>query len=125
MLGNRSLLAFIPTTDLDRARTFYADVLGLDVVEETPYAVVVDAGGTTLRLTLVDGLQPQPFTIAGWEVPDIQATIEELARGGVSFVRYGGMEQDQRGVWSTPNGDQVAWFLDPDGNTLSLTTFAT
>ena len=117
-------MAFIPVTELAGARAFYEGVLGLRVTDENPYALVVDAGGTMLRLTKVDALQPQPFTMAGWAVADIGHVIDELVDRGVAFVRYDGMEQDERAVWSTPNGDQIAWFRDPDGNTLSLTCFA-
>ena len=65
MLGDRPLMAFIPVSDLSAARSFYEDVLGLRVSDEDPYAVVLDAGGTMLRLAQVDGLRPQPFTVAG------------------------------------------------------------
>jgi catechol 2,3-dioxygenase-like lactoylglutathione lyase family enzyme len=117
-------MAFIPVVDLQVARSFYADGLGLRVAEEDTYAVVLDAGGTMLRLTKVDALRPQPFTIAGWEVSDIEASIETLEARGIALLRHEGIDQDERGIWSTPGGDQVAWFADPDGNTLSLTRFA-
>jgi hypothetical protein len=77
-----------------------------------------------LRLSRVDDLQPQPFTIAGWLVLDMGESIGTLAARGVIFIQYEGMDQDAMGIWSTPGGDQVAWFKDPDGNTLSLTCFA-
>jgi catechol 2,3-dioxygenase-like lactoylglutathione lyase family enzyme len=124
VLGDRPLMAFVPVGDLRAARSFYGELLGLRVTEESPYAVVLDAGGTMLRLTPVDGLRPQPFTIAGWVVPDMEASIERLAGRGVGFIRYEGMDQDAKGVWTTPGGDRIAWFKDPDGNTLSLTCFA-
>lgn len=57
----------------------------------------------------------------GWTVPDIDATIRELAGAGVTFVRYDGMAQDDLGVWTAPSGARVAWFRDPDSNTLSIT----
>jgi catechol 2,3-dioxygenase-like lactoylglutathione lyase family enzyme len=124
VLGDRPLTAFIPVRNLRAAQSFYGDVLGLPVREEGPYAVVLDAGGTMLRLAQVDDLQPQPFTIAGWQVPDMGTSIDSLESRGVECIRYEGMDQDERGIWSTPGGDQVAWFNDPDGNTLSLTCFA-
>jgi catechol 2,3-dioxygenase-like lactoylglutathione lyase family enzyme len=124
MLGSSDLIAFVPVSDLGRARSFYSDTLGLRVVEESPYALSVDVNGRMLRLTMVPELRPQPFTIAGWHVHDITASIEALGRAGVRFTRYDGMEQDELGIWTTPGGDQVAWFADPDGNTLSLTQFA-
>ena len=124
MLGNCPLMAFIPVSNLSAAQTFYGDVLGLPIKEAGPYAVVLDAGGTILRLAQVDDLQPQPFTIAGWQVTDIGKSVDSLESRGIECTRYEGMDQDGRGIWSTPGGDQVAWFNDPDGNTLSLTCFA-
>ncbi len=76
VLGERSLTAFIPVRDLREAQSFYGEVLGLRVTGESPYAVVLDAGGTMLRLAQVEDLQPQPFTIAGWTVPDIEQSID-------------------------------------------------
>ncbi len=124
MVGGAPLIAFIPVSDLARARTFYESTLGLSVREESPYALVLDAMGTMLRLTPVSELRVQPYTIAGWQVPDVGTVIDYLSALGVAFIRYEGMDQDDRGIWTTPGGDQVAWFRDPDGNTLSLTTFA-
>ena len=124
MLGNAPLIAFIPVTDVGVAREFYESTLGLSVMEESPFALVVDANGIKLRITPVPDLQPQPFTIAGWEVPNIDAAVDALVARGVTFNRYEGMGQRANGVWASPDGDLVAWFADPDGNTLSLTTFA-
>lgn len=117
-------MAFIPVGDLAAARTFYTEQLGLRVTGENPYAVALDAGGTMVRLTPVPDPQPQPFTIAGWQVPDIGDAVDALAAVGIGCIRYEGMEQDAKGVWATPAGDHVAWFKDPAGNTLSLTSFA-
>jgi catechol 2,3-dioxygenase-like lactoylglutathione lyase family enzyme len=124
MLAGSDVIAFVSTTDLARARAFYADVLGLAFVEDSPFACVFDAHGTMLRVTAVVDLTPAPFTVLGWRVGDIAAAVESLTSRGVVFSRYDGMGQDDLGVWSTPGGDQVAWFTDPDGNTLSLTQFA-
>ena len=64
-----------------------------------------------------------PYTVLGWTVPDIRATIADLTRRGIEFERFDGVEQDELGVWSAPGGALVAWFKDPDANTLSLTQF--
>jgi catechol 2,3-dioxygenase-like lactoylglutathione lyase family enzyme len=122
VLADASFVAFIPVHDLTAARRFYVDTLGLILRDENPFAVVVDAHGTVLRLTQVSDLRPQPFTIAGWEVPDIEKEVDSLVSSGVTINHYDGMDQDARGIWTTPGGDLVAWFVDPDGNTLSLTT---
>lgn len=122
MLGRAPFVAFIPVRDLVVARRFYEETLGLRVTGETRYAIVLTAGGTRVRLTQVDDLHSQPFTIAGWEVPDIAAAVGAPAARGIAFVRDDGMSQDADGVCVTPGGDFVAWFMDPDGNTLSLTS---
>jgi catechol 2,3-dioxygenase-like lactoylglutathione lyase family enzyme len=125
MLRGATYVAFIPVTDVPAATSFYADTLGLQVTDENPYAVVLDAAGTMLRLTKVETLSPQPFTIAGWKVADMATSVASLRGRGVDFLRFDGMEQDETGVWVAPGGDCVAWFKDPDGNTLSITSFAT
>jgi len=121
VLTDAPLVAFVATTDLARSHTFYADVLRLRHVKATPFANVYDAGGTTLRITLVDRVAGAPYTVLGWTVPDTAATADELARRGVTFKRYEGLHQDAAGVWTAPGGARIAWFCDPDGNVLSLT----
>ncbi len=118
------MVAFAPTRDLEAARRFYEGVLGLTLVAMTPIAAVLDANGTTVRVTLVDELTPAPYTILGWEVPDVHATARALASRGVAFERFDGLDQDDDGVWTAPSGDQVAWFKDPEGSTLSVTELA-
>ena len=123
MLATRDVIAFAPTTDLARARTFYEEALGLPVVEENAYACVFDAHGTMLRITAVAEVAHPGYTVLGWRVADISEAVSRLETGGVAVARYDGMEQDAHGVWTAPNGDRVAWFNDPDGNVLSLTEF--
>lgn len=124
MLGDAPFVGFVPVRDVATARPFYEQVLGLGVLEETPFALVLDAHGVMLRVTPVgEDLSVQPFTIAGWAVPDIAESVRGLTGRGVVFTRYPGMEQDDLGIWASPSGARVAWFTDPDGNTLSLTQF--
>ena len=122
-LGGESLVAFVATTDLARAEAFYRDVLGLRHQGTNPFASVFDANGTMLRVTLVDERAQAGYTVLGWRVDDIAATIAELTGRGVEFHRYEGMGQDGLGVWTAPDGARIAWFSDPDGNTLSLSQF--
>jgi len=124
MLSEARLIAFAPSTDLDRSRAFYVGILGLREDGANPYACVLSAAGVQLRITLVEQLRPQPFTILGWQVPDARDAVLALDREGVQVVRYEGMDQDADGIWTTPAGDRVAWVRDPDGNTLSVTEFA-
>ena len=121
MLGSRDLTVLVGTARFDEARTFYQETLGLALVSQDPFAAVFDANGTTLRLSRVEELTPQPFAVLGWSVPDIEAAVDALKARGVELERYPGMEQDERGLWQAPGGPRIAWFRDPDGNTLSLT----
>ena len=121
MLDDCEVIAFTQTTEPDRAKTFYRDVLGLKFQQDTPFALVFQAGGITLRVQKVREFSPLPFTALGWRVRDMSAAVSELSQRGVVFERFSGMPQDDAGVWTTPDGAKVAWFKDPDGNVLSLT----
>ena len=121
MLESAELVAFVPAADLGRARHFYETVLGLTCVDATAVACVFDSGGTTLRLTLVADFSPAAYTVVGWAVPDLGATVQRITEQSVVMERYPGIDQDERGIWTTPGGDLVVWFKDPEGNTLSLT----
>jgi catechol 2,3-dioxygenase-like lactoylglutathione lyase family enzyme len=125
ILGGSKVVAFAPVTDAALARAFYEDVLGLRLVEDQkPFALVFDANGTMLRVTLVGKLTPQPFTVLGWEVEQIETTVERLVSAGVEFLRFPGLNDgDPLGIWTAPGGARIAWFKDPDGNVLSLTQF--
>jgi catechol 2,3-dioxygenase-like lactoylglutathione lyase family enzyme len=120
MLGKNRLVAFAATTDAKRARHFYGEVLGLRVVSDDAYALVCDANGAPLRIQKVASFRAQGFTVLGWEVQDIDATVDGLVERGVAFERFEGMDQDERAIWSAPSGARVAWFKDPDGNVLSV-----
>lgn len=121
MLDRSRLVTFVATTDGKRARRFYGETLGLRIVHDDPYALVCEANGSPLRIQKVESFRAQGFTVLGWEVGDIAATVDGLAERGVTFERFGGMDQDARGIWKSPSGARVAWFKDPDGNVLSLT----
>jgi catechol 2,3-dioxygenase-like lactoylglutathione lyase family enzyme len=114
-------VGFVPSTDLARSRAFYAGVLGLPVLSEDSFALVVRLATLNVRVTAVGpSYHVQPFTILGWQVEDIRAEIRELTANGVQFLDIDGIDQDEDGVWAAPGGTLVAWFKDPDGNTLSL-----
>jgi catechol 2,3-dioxygenase-like lactoylglutathione lyase family enzyme len=113
-------VGFVGVTDLDAAQRFYGDALGLVLQDARPFALVADTGASQLRITLVDEVRAAPYTVLGWAVDDLEAEIDRLVGNGVRFTRYDGMEQDERGIWTSPSGARIAWFLDPDGNNLSL-----
>jgi catechol 2,3-dioxygenase-like lactoylglutathione lyase family enzyme len=120
MLQQGTLIAFLATTSAERARRFYSEVLGLELLSEDEFALAFDAGGTMLRIQKVEKFAPQPFTALGWAVSDIKDAAGKLAKSGVNFERYSFLEQDALGIWQAPSGTKVAWFKDPDGNLLSV-----
>jgi catechol 2,3-dioxygenase-like lactoylglutathione lyase family enzyme len=119
-LDRATLVGFVGVTDMERAHAFYGGALGLPLVESSGFANVYDAGGTRLRVTRVDEPACAGYTVLGWIVSDIDGTIGALEERGVAFERFPGMEQDERGAWTAPDGGRIAWFRDPDGNILSL-----
>ncbi len=123
LLGSCKIVAFAATRDAARARAFYGDTLGLPLVGDDSHALVFDAHGTMLRVTRVREVAVAPYTVLGWDVPDIVAAARALEAAGVKFERYAGLDQDQLGIWMSPSGARVAWFKDPDGNVLSITQF--
>lgn len=121
MLGDKKLKAFISTVEPEKAKEFYVNVLGLKLLSEDHYGMEFYSNGTLLRISTVNKLTPQPFTILGWNVENLPSVIGSLSRLGVIFEKYNFIEQDDFGIWTAPGGVKVAWFKDPDGNLLSLT----
>jgi catechol 2,3-dioxygenase-like lactoylglutathione lyase family enzyme len=120
MLTNSTPIAFVATADAEAAVVFYRDVLGLTFVADDPFALVFDLNGTMLRIFKVETVTPLEYTALGWEVDDIEAMVRGLGDKGVKFEGYEQLEQDDLGIWTSPSA-RIAWFKDPDGNTLSLT----
>ena len=125
MFGSNDLVAFVLTNDAARAKKFYGETLGLRFVSQDDFAVVFDAHGTMLRVSITANHTPAPHTIIGWQVPDIAAATAELAKAGIALERYSFLAQDETGVWNAPDGAaKVGWFKDPDGNVLSISQHA-
>ena len=123
-LSKYNIIGFLTIVDVARAKEFYRDKLGLRLLsEEPPFALVFDATGTMLRVTRVQEVAAAKYTVLGWRVRDIVQTAKGLQKVHVTLERYPGMEQDALGIWNSPSGARVAWFQDPDGNTLSITQF--
>jgi catechol 2,3-dioxygenase-like lactoylglutathione lyase family enzyme len=117
-------VAFVGTPDHRRAKDWYRDVLGLTLVSVDDFAAVFDLAGTMMRLSTIPDWRAHPHTVLGWTVGDIRAEMALLRAKGVKFEIYPGLGMDADGVWSAPGGGpKIAWFLDPDGNNLSLTEF--
>ena len=117
-------ISFIPVHDPEAARAFYETILGLAFESQDSFAVVFRLGPTRdlmLRLVRMPAFTPAPYTIFGWEVPSIDEAMDQLSANGVTFLRFDNFGQDDRGIWTAPGGARIAWFKDPDGNTLSVT----
>jgi catechol 2,3-dioxygenase-like lactoylglutathione lyase family enzyme len=121
MLGDASLVAFVSTSDPERAKAFYGGLLGLELIEQTSFACVFKTPNAELRVTTVSEVAAAPYTVLGWRVADVEASVRELTERGAEPLRYEGLDQDQLGIWRSPAGARVCWFKDPDGNVLSLT----
>jgi catechol 2,3-dioxygenase-like lactoylglutathione lyase family enzyme len=123
-LGDYRVEAAAAVSDLDRAKHFYQDQLGLVPSEEEEQGIRYPcAEGTGIFVYLSpQNAGTSSATIAGWFVEDLRQTMDELAARGVVFERYDqpGLKTDDRGVFDT-GGFRAAWIKDPDGNTIALT----
>jgi catechol 2,3-dioxygenase-like lactoylglutathione lyase family enzyme len=111
--------------DLQKAKQFYGQTLGLQVSEENGLLTLHLSGGTTVLVYPKDGHVPAEFTILNFPVDDIDKAVDELVARGVSFERYEGFPQDERGITrgiASGQGPDIAWFKDPAGNILSVLT---
>jgi len=125
MLATRRIVGFIPTRDYAKARAFYEGTLGLEVMSQDRFALVLRTAGNMIRVAKTPEFVAQPFTVLGWESPRMDEDVAELRRRGVVFERYPFLDQEESGVWTAPGGTRIAWFKDPDGNLLSLSSRAT
>jgi catechol 2,3-dioxygenase-like lactoylglutathione lyase family enzyme len=123
MLSQVTAVGFVSTTDTVRARAFYEGVLGLEVTAD-PFALVARVGDAMLRITTLPAFAASEAPVFGFRVADATAETAALAGKGVTFEQYAflGDAQSPDGVWTGPDGTQVSWFKDPDGNLLSLTS---
>jgi catechol 2,3-dioxygenase-like lactoylglutathione lyase family enzyme len=115
-----TIIGFIPTRNADAARAFYETKLGLRFISDDKFALVFQSGDNMIRIARANEYTPAPFTILGWQSSQIEQDVRDLTARGITFERFGFMPQDDLGIWTAPTGDKVAWFKDPDGNTLSV-----
>jgi catechol 2,3-dioxygenase-like lactoylglutathione lyase family enzyme len=120
MLSDCNVDTFVATTDPVRAQKFYEEVLGLRLIEDNGFARIFATANATLRVTEVPEVVPAGYTVLGWVVDDIEEVVDGLVAREVTILEFPGMDQDSRQIWATPDGGRVAWFHDPDGNTLSI-----
>jgi catechol 2,3-dioxygenase-like lactoylglutathione lyase family enzyme len=105
--------------DLEKARAFYGDTLGLRVSEENGLLTLHVAGDRDIVVYPKEDHRPAVFTILNFPVDDVDSTVDELAARGVRFERYEGFDQDDKGIARGP-GPAIAWFTDPAGNILAV-----
>ncbi len=120
MLASAKLVGFLLTKDYDQARTYYEGKLGFEFVSLDQFALVMKVGGHMIRIGKVPDFTPLRSTVLGWEVEDIDAVTAWLKGQGVALEQYPFIQDQERGIWTAPTGDRVAWFKDPDGNVLSV-----
>jgi catechol 2,3-dioxygenase-like lactoylglutathione lyase family enzyme len=121
MLREHPIHATIPAADLERARAFYADKLGLTPAREEPAGLVYETpGGAWFRLYRTPYAGTAQHTIAGWEVEDIEGEVAELKARGVVFEEYHSEQFQTLDGIATTQGGRVAWFKDSEGNILGL-----
>ena len=120
MLDSAKLVGFVPTTDYEKARAFYEGKLGFKFVTLDQYALVLQVGAHRIRISKVPNFKPLQGTILGWEVENIEAAAKWLGDRGVATEKFPFVQDRELGIWTTPNGDKVAWFKDPDGNILGV-----
>jgi catechol 2,3-dioxygenase-like lactoylglutathione lyase family enzyme len=120
MLASAKLVGFVPTKDYEQARAFYEGKLGFQFVSLDQYALVLSVGGHKIRIAKVPNFTPLQGTILGWEVKEIETVVTWLRDRGVTLEKYPFVQDRELGIWTTPSGDKVAWFKDPDSNILSI-----
>lgn len=124
MLATARLQTILCTSRLAEAERFYSEVLGLRLTGRSHGALVYDVGGSALRLSPVASTAPSAHTVAGFAVSGLATVVRQLAERGVVPERFAGFAHDAAGVVTLPDGTQVAWFRDPDGNLLSVVEYA-
>ena len=120
MIGTQPAFSGFSAADIAAERSFYADTLGVTLREEMGALNLELAGGQRVFIYPKPNHEPATFTVLNFEVPDIDAAVAELTSRGVTFERYEGMDQDERGVARDNDGPAIAWFQDPAGNILAL-----
>ena len=119
--ADRSFAATIPAKDLEGTRRFYEDVLGAEVVRETPGGVTYRSGDSIFDLYPTQFAGTAQHTLGAFMVTDLEATVADLRAKGVTFEEYDmpGLKTDENGI-ADLGGERAAWFKDPEGNILGL-----
>jgi len=123
MLGTARLQTIVCTARIQDAEQFYGNVLGLPLKTRSHGALVFDVGGSDLRLSPVPSLTPSAHTVIGFAVTSLPDVMQSLSAKGVEWERFPNFPHDESGALSLPDGTQVVWFRDPDGNLLSIVQY--
>ena len=124
MLGDSKAYSGFAVDDLARAKAFYGETLGLEIKEldvgaEEPL-LELDLGDRPVLIYPKPDLAPANYTILNFPVQDVEATVDELSARGVTFERYEGFDQDEKGIDRSGPAGGIAWFTDPAGNILAV-----
>jgi len=122
MLESSKAYSGFAVDDIDRAKQFYEETLGLKatVLEEGMLVQLDLAGDRPTLIYAKPDFAPATYTILNFPVEDVEAAVDELTAKGVEFERYDGFDQDERGIDRSGPGGGIAWFKDPAGNILSV-----
>jgi catechol 2,3-dioxygenase-like lactoylglutathione lyase family enzyme len=120
MFGHTKAYSGFAVDDVQKARDFYAETLGLSVSWEGDNLVLQLAGERPTLVYPKPDFTPATYTILNFPVDDIDAAVDELTARGVRFERYDGIDQDEKGISRGGGGPLIAWFTDPAGNILSV-----
>lgn len=122
MLADAKAFSGFAVDDIEAAKRFYGETLGLkvSVLDEEHGLITLNlSAGQDVFVYAKSDFAPANFTLLNFQVADIDAAVEDLESRGVSFERYAGFDQDDKGILHGP-GPSIAWFKDPAGNTLSV-----
>jgi catechol 2,3-dioxygenase-like lactoylglutathione lyase family enzyme len=120
VLARSSAQAVVPVKDLDAARTWWVDTLGLAVAHDSAMSLILEAGnGTRIVMYASEGAGKAPNTIIDFVVDDIEAAVDSLVERGIGFERYDGLAADERGI-ADMGPMRCAWITDPDGNSIAI-----
>lgn len=119
MFTNAPAFSGFSAPDLDQIKEFYGTTLGLDIEERNGMVELKLGSGASVLVYPKENHEPAVFTILNFPVADVDKAVDELTAKGVSFEKYEGFPQDEKGIMRG-HGPDIAWFKDPAGNILSV-----